>query len=375
MECTGLCAGPVSISFEVYSSLDNSLKYSTSTGFDQSPSTDESTCVDGVKVEYELMPGEYMLLNMTLEQGDYHEGFVTYGLAGLNQSRYSFDKIEGPNCECVPDTKTIEPEWASWSGWSGCDCVSCGTIGRQTRSRSCSDPALETYGNNDFCSGPNQQFRECTMDTELCNIASPNQTDNNCGVIPGTTFSSCANQCSMTCMSLTSPESCNDDDSECEPGCVCPSGTVLDVVAEECVVPEACSCYDFVCDSYIENGAANASTCCPERQCSCVDGQLECEGNCPEDCAATEWSEWTMCDSQCRRSRNRCILTHGNYGGRECDGGEYQEELCDEDTATCDVCMYNGTQYRQATHHTAIYVLISGREATIRNERQFVTVD
>ena len=86
------------------------------------------------------------------------------------------------------------------------------------------------------------------------------------GVIPGTTFSSCANQCNMTCMSLTSPESCNDDDSECEPGCVCPSGTVLDVVAEECVVPEACSCYDFVCDSYIENGAANASTCCPERQ-------------------------------------------------------------------------------------------------------------
>ena len=75
-------------------------------------------------------------------------------------------------------------EWASWSGWSGCDCVSCGTIGRQTRSRSCSDPALETYGNNDFCSGPNQQFRECTMDTELCNIASPNQTDNNCTPCP-----------------------------------------------------------------------------------------------------------------------------------------------------------------------------------------------
>ena len=47
--------------------------------------------------------------------------------------------------------------------------------------------------------------------------------------------------------------------------------------------------------------------CCVLCCSSCVDGQLECEGNCPEDCAATEWSDWTMCDSQCRRSRNRPV--------------------------------------------------------------------
>ena len=42
----------------------------------------------------------------------------------------------------------------------------------------------------------------------------------------------------------------------------------------------------------------------------------------------------------------RCILVHGDYGGRECDGGEYQDEECDHDTTRCSTCFFNGVEYR-----------------------------
>jgi len=343
------CTGTVQFQTQV-TSLITGAYISSSSGSASQSTVDSSTCVSGVKVDNEVAPGNEMTLTVTMS-GDIYQGLVTYALSGLSgDSRFVFDAIEGPNCECVPETTIITPEWSPWASWSDCDCASCGKLGRQTRSRSCSDPALEAYGNNDFCPGPHEQFRECSMDTELCTLTSgasaPNATDNRCGVVAGTVFSECANQCSLTCMSTTSPESCNDDDAECEPGCVCPHPMVLDVSAEACVMPASCSCYDFVCDSFVENGEEDTPTCCPERTCSCVDGVLECTGECPRDCAATEWSEWSTCDSQCKRSRSRCILEHGDFGGRECDGGEYEEEYCAEDTATCAVCLYNGTEYR-----------------------------
>ena len=44
---------------------------------------------------------------------------------------------------------------------------------------------------------------------------------------------------------------------------------------------------------------------------------------------------------------SRCILEHGSYGGRECDGGEYQEEECDGEGSTCGLCVYEDVEYRE----------------------------
>ena len=86
------------------------------------------------------------------------------------------------------------------------------------------------------------------------------------GVTPNTTLSNCSNQCAHTCLTKASPEICNDDESSCMYGCICEHGLVFDSSCGSCVPPEACACYDPVCNVHIENGTINATTCCPDRQ-------------------------------------------------------------------------------------------------------------
>jgi len=59
------------------------------------------------------------------------------------------------------------------------------------------------------------------------------------------TYVECASNCPRTCQSLT-PILSNSDIcmSDCSPGCICPTGTVLDLgQSQQCVPISACTCY------------------------------------------------------------------------------------------------------------------------------------
>lgn len=59
------------------------------------------------------------------------------------------------------------------------------------------------------------------------------------------TYVECATNCPKTCQtfgqSISDSDSCMSD---CAPGCICPSGTVLDLGQDQqCVEPQDCTCY------------------------------------------------------------------------------------------------------------------------------------
>jgi hypothetical protein len=205
-----------------------------------------------------------------------------------------------------------------------------------------------------FCSGPRTQKRSCNEDPMICDDA-PNDPCMDVMTRGNRTYG-----CSETCSAMSDDYNCNPEDSQLEeeePICYCDGDMVFDERAQECVHPNECECYVEQCDLWIPGGSYQKKNvnryknggpaCCPEMFCSCVGGRLECEGSCPIDCVATEWSEWTMCDENCLKSRERCIVQHGDYGGAPCEGGERETEQCDGKRGRCQNCVYNGTVYAE----------------------------
>jgi hypothetical protein len=192
----------------------------------------------------------------------------------------------------------------------------------------------------DLCDGDSTQQRPCSRDTEIC------QDPLNDPCLGDMSRKNGTYDCANTCSSLAADYSCDVMEQEdAESSCYCAAPEVFDEESQQCVHPNQCSCYLEECAQWIAAGSAATSTCCPDMTCSCVGGQLECEGSCPLDCVATEWSAWSMCDDNCLRSRERCIVQHADFGGAQCDGGEQETEECDQDRDRCQRCSYNGTEY------------------------------
>eukprot|EP00913_Durusdinium_trenchii_P013091 g12290.t1 len=66
-------------------------------------------------------------------------------------------------------------------------------------------------------------------------------------------------------------------------------------------------------------------------------GELEQRGHacdpssCPVDCVYNTWSQWSNCPVTCSggvRTRNRTVKDEMRYGGKPCDGSNFQKEAC-----------------------------------------------
>ena len=85
--------------------------------------------------------------------------------------------------------------------------------------------------------------------------------------IEGQVFQSCGSACPPTC--ATPHPICT---KQCVPGCQCPPGTVLDEVANKCVLLTKCS--EFLCEMQLPYSV----WCCKVNLSECYTIMLQCAG-------------------------------------------------------------------------------------------------
>ncbi|XP_072186520.1 SCO-spondin [Excalfactoria chinensis] len=215
-------------------------------------------------------------------------------------------------CSCISgrvtncsqeDCSDVDGPWTPWTPWSECS-ASCGP-GYQRRYRFCSaHPGVP-------CAEPQLQERPCAQ--QPCHPP-------DCAAVPGSVFSHCGPPC---------PRSCDDISHctwQCQPGCYCTNGTLLDAAGTACVAPENCTCLDTHSGQRHQPGqrVPRGDGC---NNCTCTQGRLLCTGlPCPVPGAWCEWSPWTPCSRSCgdeAAMRHRvCSCPAPQQGGPGCPGGQ-----------------------------------------------------
>ncbi|XP_014668649.1 PREDICTED: SCO-spondin-like [Priapulus caudatus] len=203
--------------------------------------------------------------------------------------------------------------------------------GYRERTRTVDTPANK----NGQCKDPIVQRETCGEDP--CGVDCP----------PGLEFHDCANKCPVLCEDLSPDYSeCVYNDTDCVPGCVCPSGMVSQ--ADECVPYSECYCAwseDFVAAGTVQplDSNGNPITRFPPGyvlskrclDCTCVDGEFHCNGQ-DDDCDVNcEWDDWVAgdCSAPCgpgTRNHTRGYRTPALYGGSNCTGDDLITEDCNE---------------------------------------------
>ncbi|XP_058038766.1 SCO-spondin-like [Ahaetulla prasina] len=206
-----------------------------------------------------------------------------------------------------------------WTAWSPCS-ASCGG-GVSERHRQLLSPVGEP------CPFPLLQHRICHL---------PNCTLE----CPGTqVYHTCANICPHTCSDLWPEIQCLQED--CQPGCFCPPGQVLQDVL--CIPLEECRC--VIGPAPAVPWAANLSE--EERTqehgpgtifqhecniCVCQRGVFTCtQENCDVPCAWSEWSPWSPCPVTCGfgdQISQRHPIQLRMYNGAECQGPSVRQVPC-----------------------------------------------
>ncbi|CAL9698264.1 unnamed protein product [Knipowitschia caucasica] len=203
----------------------------------------------------------------------------------------------------------VDGGWSRWSPWSRCD-KRCGG-GRSIRTRSCSSPPPKNGGRK--CEGDKNQVRPCN--TRPCEEQ---------GCPPGQEFVLCADHCPQRCSDLQLGLECQSN-SECQPGCRCPTGSLEQ--GGVCVQLWQCDCLDAQGQEWAA-GSSHTSLC---NNCSCSDGQLLCTNqSCGSPCAWSSWSLWSPCSTTCGaglRTRYRSLIPESEGG--ECQFEEVQHKSCD----------------------------------------------
>ncbi|XP_063157945.1 SCO-spondin-like [Candoia aspera] len=208
---------------------------------------------------------------------------------------------------------------SDWTAWSNCS-TSCGG-GASERSRQLLSPPGEP------CPSPLLQQRVCN--THNCTPECPG----------GQVYSECANSCPYSCSGLRPETQCLQE--ECQPGCICPPGQVLQDGL--CVPPEECRC--LIGQAPALPWAANLSQ--EERvqahlpgsilqhecnRCVCRRGVFTCtREDCDVPCVWSEWSLWSPCPVTCgtgEQLSRRHQLQPRLYSGAECQGPAVRRVPC-----------------------------------------------
>uniref|UniRef100_A0ABM5GM22 SCO-spondin n=1 Tax=Pogona vitticeps TaxID=103695 RepID=A0ABM5GM22_9SAUR len=295
-------------------------------------------------------------------------------------------QLDCHNCTCLNGTFACPeqecPSYGEWSAWSPCP-ASCGG-GSALRHRTCdqspggapclADAMAETAPcNPQPCPGPSCLLSEwsawspCTASCgggvsersrillsapeELCLLPRlQHQTCNpqNCTPeCPGAqVYSSCANACPQTCTDLQPQSQCLQED--CQPGCACPSGQVLQDGA--CVSPEECRCRlspapatpwaaNMSEEEQAQEYPPGASVPHECNSCICQRGAFVCtQEDCDVPCIWSAWSPWSPCSVTCgtgEQLSRRHQLQLRLYGGTECEGPAMRWTSCSLPDCAC----------------------------------------
>ncbi|XP_055489392.1 LOW QUALITY PROTEIN: SCO-spondin [Leucoraja erinacea] len=205
--------------------------------------------------------------------------------------------------------------WSSWSPWSTCD-RACGG-GRSLRIRSCTEPPPKNGGKN--CAG--ERF-----EATLCNVQ-PCGTNQGADACPtGQEYVDCANRCPRACADFQSGIACSDT-GQCEAGCRCPDGALLQDGA--CVAPWQCQCTDSLGNAWAP-GSRQQVDC---NNCTCAEGWITCSNlTCAApDCAWSQWSTWSSCSLSCGTGvRSRFRSPTSQSPDRKCGQHQAETKPCDQ---------------------------------------------
>ncbi|CAF1170552.1 unnamed protein product, partial [Didymodactylos carnosus] len=84
-------------------------------------------------------------------------------------------------------------------------------------------------------------------------------------------YTECVSSCAYSCSDLQlASSSC---DSQCLPGCLCPSNTYYDVRSRSCIAKEQCSCWDEITQTNVEPHQTVFRSC---TNCTCLEGKFIC---------------------------------------------------------------------------------------------------
>ncbi|XP_066483571.1 SCO-spondin-like [Tiliqua scincoides] len=230
--------------------------------------------------------------------------------------------------QCNPQPCPADCRLSAWSAWSPCS-SSCGG-GTSERYRSLLSPLGEP------CLEPLLQRLTCNL--QNCTPECPGSQ----------VYNTCANACPQSCADLHPESQCLQV--ECQPGCSCPLGQVLQDGG--CVPLEECRC--SLGQGPAMPWAANLSQ---EEQaqehppgsviwhecnsCVCQRGVFICsQKDCDVPCQWSEWLPWSPCSTTCgtgERLSRRYQLQQRLYGGAECEGPAVRETPCTLPDCACPV--------------------------------------
>ncbi|XP_074919520.1 SCO-spondin-like [Chelonoidis abingdonii] len=230
----------------------------------------------------------------------------------------AMEEIAECNLQPCPAGCQLSP----WSAWSPCS-ASCGG-GVSERSRSLLSPG---EGQGEHCPAPLLLHRACH--THNCTPECPGPQ----------VYSDCANACPRACADLRPGTVCLRE--ECQPGCACPPGQVLQDGA--CVPPDECRCLLLPAPAVL--WASNLSQEERAREypagstihhqcnsCVCRRGTFSCsQWDCNVDCLWSAWSAWSTCSVTCGpgvRISQRHQLQQRLYAGAECLGPPTRRTPC-----------------------------------------------
>ncbi|CAM2104988.1 unnamed protein product [Caretta caretta] len=233
-------------------------------------------------------------------------------------------ELDCHNCTCAngifacPDPEC--PSYGPWAEWSPCS-VTCGG-GSALRHRPCQESPAGAPCTPDGM----EEITECNLQP--------------CPECPGTqVYSSCANACPRTCSDLRPGTECLRE--ECQPGCACPPGQVLQ--GGGCVPPEECRCSlvpapavpwasNLSQEERAREYPAGSTIFHQCNSCVCRRGAFSCsQRDCNVDCLWSAWSAWSACSVTCGpgvRVSQRHQLQQRLYDGAECLGPPTRRTPC-----------------------------------------------
>ncbi|XP_050798803.1 SCO-spondin-like [Gopherus flavomarginatus] len=245
--------------------------------------------------------------------------------AGAPCTADAMEEIAECNLQPCPAGCQLSP----WSAWSPCS-ASCGG-GVSERSRSLLSPG-EDQG--EHCPAPLLLHRACH--THNCTPECPGPQ----------VYSDCANACPRACADLRPGTVCLRE--ECQPGCACLPGQVLQDGA--CVPPAECRCLlppapavpwasNLSQEERAREYPAGSTIHHQCNSCVCRRGTFSCsQRDCNVDCLWSAWSAWSACSVTCGpgvRISQRHQLQQRLYAGAECLGSPTRRTPCSLPDCAC----------------------------------------
>ncbi|XP_062521112.1 A disintegrin and metalloproteinase with thrombospondin motifs adt-1-like [Corticium candelabrum] len=262
---------------------------------------------------------------------------VAYGLThtGGDYCKGSAAEIRSCNLDECP----CDGGYSVWSQWDACS-VTCGSGGKRTRTRHCTNPPPSNNGYS--CTDqPASESQNCTSDV--------------CCAIDGSwssfgAFSSCSRDC-FTGIRV-SLRYCNDSQPQCGGReCEGPNAKVESCNEQPCPCNGGWSLWSVwsQCDRTCGNGTKTRRRSCdnpvPVNGMDCEgasEDQTEClVTKCLVDCEWSHWNEWNPCNKPCgldatQQRKRLCVCPVVNSQGLNCQGADTEPRTCDLPLCPCD---------------------------------------